>query len=216
MENAQTRTNYDSANSIFDLQFDGEDSRLNSLLAANAEIARHKAEFRLEKHETEAALMRSPVSAKDAYGYFGLLLGLLPPAAIFGRSFNYGLTDNNGVFAFCLLMNLVCAFVGYKVGIWFSDSLAKSERKSWTKMLLLSALLGFCWAVITGAAGGAIFFGVGAIFGAVCAIPVALVAFPLFAVCHRLLERGNQIERKHFLPIAFGISTAISAFILGL
>lgn len=161
--------------------------------------------------------MRSPVSAKDAYGYFGLLLGLLPPAAIFGKMFSYGLADNYaGLFAFCVLMNLTCAFVGKTIAASFANSVASFERKSWTKMLLLSALLGFCWAVITGAAGGAVFFGFGAILGVICAVPIGVAAFPLFASIHRSLERGNKIEWKHFLPLAFGISTVISAFIFGL
>lgn len=161
--------------------------------------------------------MRSPVAAKDAYAYFGLLLGLLPPAAIFGKAVKYGLNENAAaVFAFCLLMNLTCAFVGKYIAGVFASTFTNLERKSWTKMLVLSSLLGFCWAIITGAAGGAIFFGVGAIFGMICAVPVGVAAFPAFAALHRILERGEEIEWKHFLPLAFGISTAVSAFILGL
>jgi hypothetical protein len=215
MEHAAARTNPRFANTIFDLESGDEDTRLDALLTANAEIARQKQAFRLEKHE--AAFMRSPVTAKEAYGYFGLLLGLLPPAAIFGKTVKYGLNENTAaVFAFCLLMNLTCAFVGKFIAEAFARHFINIERKSWTKMILLSSLLGFCWAIITGAAGGAIFFGFGAIFGAICAIPVGAAAFPIFAVIHRQLERGTEIEWKHFLPIAFGISTAISAFILGL
>ncbi|HEX8396916.1 MAG TPA: hypothetical protein VF644_05790 [Pyrinomonadaceae bacterium] len=217
MEHAAARTNPRFANTIFDLESGDEDTRLDALLAANAEIARQKQAFRLEKHETEAALMRSPVTAKEAYGYFGLLLGLLPPAAIFGKTVKYGFNENAAaVFAFCLLMNLTCAFVGKFIAEAFARHFINIERKSWTKMVLLSSLLGFCWAIITGASGGAIFFGFGAIFGAICAIPVGAAAFPVFAVIHSQLERGTEIEWKHFLPIAFGISTAISAFILGL
>jgi hypothetical protein len=216
MEPAAARTNFRRSNSIFDLESGDEDSRLDSLLAANAEITSQKQRFRLEKHEAEAVLMRSPVAAKDAYAYFGLLLGLLPPAAIFGKAVKYGLNENAAaVFAFCLLMNLTCAFVGKFIAGVFADIFINLERKSWTKMLLLSSLLGFCWAIITGAAGGAIFFGFGAIFGIICAVPVGAAAFPFFAAIHRVLERGTEIEWKHFLPLAFGISTAVSAFILG-
>lgn len=35
--------------------------------------------------------MRHPISAHKAYGLAGLLLGVLPPAAIFARLFGYGL-----------------------------------------------------------------------------------------------------------------------------
>jgi hypothetical protein len=217
MEPPAARTNSRFAHTIFNLESGDEDTRLNSLLAANAAIALQKQTFRLERHEYEASLMRSPVTAKEAYGYFGLLLGLLPPAAIFGKTFEYGLNENSAaIFAFCLLMNLTCAIVGKFIAEAFAHKFVNLERKSWAKMLLLSSLLGFCWAIITGAAGGAIFFGFGAIFGAIFAVPVGVAAFPAFASIHRLLERGTEIEWKHFLPLAFGISTAISAFILGL
>jgi hypothetical protein len=43
---------------------------------------------------------------------------------------------------------------------------------------------------------------------------VALPAFTGFSpACS---ERGDELDRKHFLPIAFGITFIISAFILGL
>lgn len=156
------------------------------------------------------------MSPGEAYGYFGFLLGLLAPAAIFARTVNYGIgAPMSRVFVFCLLMNLTCAFVGKWTGKSFAKSFARANRKSWTKMLFQTTLLGFCWAMITGAAGGAIFFGVGAIFGAIMAIPVGVAAFPLFATIYRLLERGEEVEFKHFLPIALGVSTVISAYILG-
>lgn len=194
---------------------DESETRLNALLAANAEIARGKQLLRRESDEYEAALMRRPFSPAAAYGFFGLMLGTLPPAAIFYRMFAHDFRSSEWL-VFSFFMNLMCAFVGYKVGKMFAPVSADLERKSWTKMLLLMPFIGAAWAILTGAAGGVLVFGIGAIFGMICALPVGVVAFPLFAVLHRLLQRAGQIERKHLLPFAVGVSMMISAFILGM
>ncbi len=65
-------------------------------------------------------------------------------------------------------------------------------------------------------AGGTIIFVVGALVGALLGAIVGALALPIFTVFHRLLKRGDQIEEKHFLPLAFGTALAISAFVLGL
>jgi hypothetical protein len=69
---------------------------------------------------------------------------------------------------------------------------------------------------VTGAAGGIFIFIIGALFGAILAAMVGSIAVPAFTIFHRLLKRGEMIERKHFLPLAFGITFIITAFILGL
>jgi hypothetical protein len=70
--------------------------------------------------------------------------------------------------------------------------------------------------MMAGGAGGIIIFGVGAFFGAMVGSLVGSVALPFFSIFHRLLKRGDKIESKHFLPLAFGIAFIISAFFLGL
>src|SRR5256885_4974763 len=63
------------------------DARLNWLLAANArEAERHKL-FRHPHEEEEMLRMRRPVTLERAYTLFGMLLGMLPPAAFFIRIF---------------------------------------------------------------------------------------------------------------------------------
>ena len=69
---------------------------------------------------------------------------------------------------------------------------------------------------MTGAAGGALGFGIGAIFGIFCAIPVALTNFPVFAVLHRIQSHGGMIEERDLWPIAFGIPLATAALIMSL
>lgn len=164
-------------------------------------------------------MMNQPLSVEKAFAYFGLLLGTFPPMAIFLRF----LTDKGvlrledvwivGVLA---IVNLITATVGFFSGKTIGKAIGKIESWSWTRMLLILPLLGSCWGILTGGAGGIIIFLIGAIFGAFFGGLVGAAALPLFAVLHRLLKKGDAIDRRHFLPIAFGITFAVSAFILGL
>jgi len=87
---------------------------------------------------------------------------------------------------------------------------------SWSYMLFSLPFVGMLWGILAGGAGGIIIFVIGAIFGAALGGAVGMAALPALAVFHRLLKKGDQLDRKHFLPIAFGIIFTISAFILGL
>ena len=83
-------------------------------------------------------------------------------------------------------------------------------------MVLALPFVGILWGVIAGGAGGAIIFIVGAFFGALLGASVGGFALPFFVIFHRLFKSGDKIDRKHFLPLAFGVSFIISAFFLGL
>lgn len=162
-------------------------------------------------------MMRRPLPARKAYALFGLMLGAFPPATIFCRMFQYGWTKNDGLlFGLCLLMNIVCAVVGYAMGCALGDSMHQLTRTSWNKMLLLSPLVGALWGAVAGGAGGLLFFGFGAIGGILCAVPVGMAAFLLFAPLHRLLARGGMIDARHFWPLACGIALPIAALVLSL
>jgi hypothetical protein len=193
--------------------------RLNWLLQANAQEAQRRLLFRNAQEEEEMLLMRRPLSMRRAYSILGLLLGTLPPAAIFTRIFDYG-TRGSDVFPplliLCVLMNLVCGVVGMKMGSALSDSVKTSERSSWHRMLLTVMLLGMAWGAVTGSAGGLLFFGIGALFGAICAIPVGIMAFLAFTILHRLLARGGMIDARHFWPLACGLTLATTTLILNL
>jgi hypothetical protein len=119
--------------------------------------------------------------------------------------------------AFYLLFTpvlLVCALLGHMMGANAGRTFDESERGSWCRTLVDALEDAFIWAAATGAAGGAIFFGVGAIFGLLCALPVAMLAFALFAPLHRLLARDGMIDARHLAPLAWGINLTISALIL--
>lgn len=196
-------------------------TRLNSLLAANAEIEREQQTFRDEQEKFEAELMKSPLSTETSIAYLGAMLGLFPPFAIFSRfifeKFRYpGNSDDFWVIPLLLFVNLVCVTVGYFSGKLIGKIVRDLEKASWTKMLLAMPFIGILWGLMTGAAGGVFIFVIGAFFGAVIAGAIGGLTLPAYSIFHRLLKKGDKIEEKHFFPIALGVTGIITAFILGL
>lgn len=197
-----------------------EQARLEYWTATVAADEQENRLYRRPHHEYEASLMRRPLAPQDAYGQLGLLLGIIPPAAIFYSMFNlirpseFG--TSLGFIALFVLMNVICALVGRGMGRGLGKSAFKIERFSWSAMLLTMPFVGLTWGLVTGFLGGLIFFGLGAIGGVMIAAPVGAIAFTVFAILHRLLERGSLIDSRHFLPLAYGISIAMAAFFLGL
>jgi hypothetical protein len=165
-------------------------------------------------------MMRRPVSIERTYALFGMLLGAFPPAAIFFKVFGSELSRPgiflSGRFLLVLAMNVVCCFAGRFFGSKMGLMLKGIGRRSWTKELLLALFVGWCWATGTGAAGGLVFYGIGAIFGSLFAIPVGLLAFALFLPLHRSFARGGMIEARHLWPLACGVTMTLTALILGL
>lgn len=193
--------------------------RLDSLLAHNAETAREKAMFRTEREKTESSLMTNPMTDRQVFAYFGLLLGIFPPAAMFTRFFINEASFRNDEFwliGVVAIINLISAIVGYFSGRFVGKIVGELEKASWTMMLFALPFIGILWGILAGGAGGIIVFVVGAIFGAMLGAMVGSAALPVFAIFHRLLKKGDVIDRKHFLPLAFGITLIICAFVLGL
>ena len=193
--------------------------RLNALLAANQKIKLEKANYRNEQERFEASLMKSPITTEKAFAYFGAMLGLFPPFAMFAKFYFDSQIHRNpepGVIAFMVCMNAICLGVGYFSGKIVGKLVSQVEKMSWTKMLLIVPFIGVLWGIMTGGAGGVIVFVIGAFFGAIIASLVGGVAIPAFTIFHRLLKKGDVIEEKLFFPIAMGITCAITAFILGL
>jgi hypothetical protein len=214
MENLPARGN--SQNNAERSHDDG-DERLNFWLERDAEIRERKRLFRRERHEADLSLMLRPIAARDAFGHFGFLVGTLPPAAIFYVSFHRQVDQGEFfLLSISVLMTVVCGFVGCAVAKGLSQTFLASSRDSWSLMLLTAPFLGAFWGIVTGFFGGLLFFGVGAIVGMILAAPIGAVVFTIFAVLYRIFERGTQIDRRHLLPIIYGISLAAAAFILGL
>jgi hypothetical protein len=202
--------------------YDGSDEltrqRLDTLLALNAETAREKSLYSSEREKTEAALMKNPLSTEQTFAYFGLLLGTFPPAALFIRFLldTRFRPEDAWILVVIAVVNLISAVVGYFSGKLIGKIVRESEKYSWTKMVLLLPFIGILWGILAGGAGGIIIFVIGAIFGAIFGAAVGSFALPVFTIFHRLMKKGDKIDRKHFLPLAFGITFIISAFVLGL
>lgn len=175
--------------------------------------------YRSEREKTEASLMENPIGLKQSLSYFGFMLGLFAPAAIFTRFLldTGGLrSEDSWIFGVLAVVNLVTAITGYFSSKLIAKMIAKTENHSVPAMLLLLPLIGILWGIMSGAAGGAIILLVGAVFGAFFGSLVGAVALPLFTIFHRILKKGEFIEFKQFLPVSLGITFTICAFILGL
>jgi hypothetical protein len=214
----QTASRQQNLNQYAGFDRDGElvaAQRLNSLLALNAETARQKAMYHSDREQLEAELMKNPLSLEKTFSYFGLILGVFPPAALFVRFALEGRMDG-WVFGVMLIVNLISAVVGFFSGKVVAKAVRVFEKMNWLAMILSLPFLGLLWGIVSGGAGGIIIFVVGAFFGAIVGGIVGSIALPAFTILHRLMKKGESIELKHFLPIAFGVTFIICGFILGL
>lgn len=192
--------------------------RLEALLALNAETAREKNLYASDREKIEAELMKNPMSSEQAFSYLGLLLGLFSPAAFFARLFMESPVfhrEDFWLFGVVAIVALISGIFGYFSGKTIGRIVRNLENESWLKMLLLLPLVGFLWGALTGGAGGLLIFFFGAIIGGFLGAACGAAALPLFAVFHRLVKKGDQIDRKHFLPLAFGVTFIVTAFMLG-
>ncbi len=222
IRNTQTATYQPNRFGAFETQSGNDEltvKRLNTLLALNAETEREKAMFADDKERQEAELMAHPISSEKAFSYFGALLGGLPPMAFMTRFALDGSgirNDEMWIFGVFAIVNIISSVVGYFSGKLIAKMVRSLEQSSWFAMIIALPLVGILWGIMAGGAGGAVIFLIGAFFGAFLGGIVGGFALPVFTIFHRLLKKGDQIERKHFLPLAVGISLIVSAFIIGL
>lgn len=193
--------------------------RLDVLLKLNREIAIERSRYRSDREKLEAEMMRNPLDAEKTFARYGLMLGAFPPASIFARWMMSVDFRNGGEMWVMWLLGVVVllsSIAGYFSGKVVGKAVRKVENHSWSAMVLATPFIGILWGMAAGGAGGIIIFGIGAIFGAILGAAVGAVALPVFALLHRLVKRGDLIEQKHFLPLAFGVTLTICSFILGL
>ena len=178
--------------------------------------------FRDSGEEAEMLLMHHPIGTQKAYAIFGLLLGALPPLAIFWRIVGgHFLYDGpralaSGLSILLMTMSAICCFVGKRMGALVGRWMEDEGQAAVLWRFFMSLILGLLWGLVTGAAGGLPAFGIGAIYGAICAAFVGMLAFPPFTLFHSLLARGGMIDARHFWPLACGIVMVITALILGM
>jgi hypothetical protein len=202
-------------------EFDDNCAHENNAISRLSQLAyQNKNKQQSCEIDFDALEFKDPVSSNEAWCYFGWLLGVIAPAAIFLKLFSYGFTLDHrpsafGFAALFLAMNAVCAVAGRSMANQLSQAAADFERGSWSIMLAFLPLMGLVWGAVTGFTGGLLFFGIGALGGILFAMPIGIIAFTLFAIFHRCMAENGFIERKHFLPISYGICVTIAAFICG-
>lgn len=220
LRNAATISN-NAAGTTVDISSENRinEDRLNLLLAINRDIERDKSLYRSDRERREAAMMSKPVSMEKAVAYFGLMLGSLPPAAIFARFLmakGMPQADEIWILGLILLANLTSAIVGYFTGKKVAGLIRYLDSISLSRSLILLPFIGIVWGMASGAAGGFFLFLIGALFGAVVGGTVGAFALPTFVVLHKMMKRGEFIDTRHFLPISLGVTLTICAFFLGL
>ncbi|MDT5158398.1 MAG: hypothetical protein QOH51_2755 [Acidobacteriota bacterium] len=209
-----------------------DDNVTRRLSWLKVELASQEASEKMPRRVAEEwRLLRSnplgtSLTTEEAYAWFGTFLGLFPTFALFARIYRAALLEGitghlpaaDGFVFWALLflvMNAICCLVGRKFGALLGRKLGDPRAWRWPVFVFSSLMMAVAWGVVTGAAGGAIVFLIGALAGVFCAVPVALAAFPVFAVLHRALSRGGMIEERRLWPLAFGVPLTIAALILG-
>ncbi|MGB7070424.1 MAG: hypothetical protein WBD22_13100 [Pyrinomonadaceae bacterium] len=218
MEIPAARTTTNRGKAIHAAEPDNHDIevRLNILIRTNIEMAKEKAAF---VESLEADVMANPLSAERAFSYFGLLLGSFPPFTLlirFGTETDILRSGDVSIAALLLIANIVCGWTGYHVGKLVGRSIKELEALPWEPMLLTLPFIGLVWGLLTGGAGGFFLLILGTFFGAAIGGFIGLITFPIFVIVHRLMKRGESIEMKHFLPLAFGITFSVCGAILGI
>lgn len=222
METDRTKTITYSENSFefanYDRESDDVETRLKQLLILERQTELENSIYRDENERFEASLLENPLTTEQAIKQFGLLLGTFPPMALFGSFIiqNARYSDDLWIIPLLSFVNFICALTGYFSGKLIAKMVKDVENWRWMNMIAILPFIGILWGILTGGAGGLFIFGIGAIFGAIVAALVGGVALPVFTIFHRLFKKGDLIDKKQFLPIAFGITFIITAFFLGL
>lgn len=223
METRTTKTAVRNANINSAANFESEtefvSQRLEQLIALGENTKREEIPYFSGLDNFEAETMKNPLTTEKAVAYLGILLGIFPPAAIFAKIFLEGGNYDGGDLWILSIPAIVCmlsATTGYFSGKVVGKLVEELENIPWFFTFALAPFLGMLWGIISGGVGGVIIFIIGAVFGAGLGAAVGAAALPLFVIFHRFLKKGNLIERSQFLPIAFGVTFVICAFILGL
>jgi hypothetical protein len=163
--------------------------------------------------------MTSPIDSRKAFAYFGLMIGSLPTFALILRIVEETTPSGRiplGLLTLLGIAGIGTGVVGYASGRYVPSAISYAEKFRMPNNLMLLPLIGFAWGAVSGAIGGLFLFVIGSIFAGFMGGIVGAVALPIFVALHSMLGRGELIEMKHFLPIAFGMTLSLCALILGL
>lgn len=195
-------------------------ARLEILLTENEKFAKKRAKNFTAREAQEMALIKNPIDATQAFAVLGLLTGSIPTTAIFLKLL---LEGSGGMEPAAMALAIFVVFsvaatsaAGFYSGKLVGQIVSDLERRPWIVMLAALPFVGAVWGLLSGAAGGFILFGFGALVGGTIGGIVGSAVLSSFGVLHRILKKGDTMERSQFIPVAFGITVAVAAFILGL
>jgi hypothetical protein len=193
---------------------------LITLVDANAEIARVRSLYRTDEERLAAMSMIRPGDSKLVFGMFGLIFGSLPLLTVSLKLVveNIGGFGSRGWLVWTVLFaiaGVVTGVTGFALGRFVPAILARVSGFRLANRIVMIWLIGFCWGAVAGMCGGMFLFVLGAIAGAILGGIAGSIAVPLLVLFHSAFRAGDLIERKHFLPIVFGITLPLCAYILG-
>lgn len=175
--------------------------------------------YRSERERLDADLMTCPIASKNAFAYFGLMIGSLPPFALVLKIIGESMPADRIPMMFLILLaaaGVVTGVAGYASARFIPSAIDRVSNFRLPNRVALLTLIGFAWGAVSGAVGGLFLFIVGAIFAGIAGGGIGALTLPILVVFHSALRRGDFIEIKHFLPIAFGITLSLCALILSL
>jgi hypothetical protein len=191
------------------------DERLANLLEINS--LSHDGYLSPERDNVET--MTRPIGQEKAFGQFGLMLGALGPLSIGGKVFATAGNFNSDQLWFLFLFlaaTTVTSTVGYFTGKVVGNLVAATNKFRLFSAILLLFLIGTVWGAVSGFAGGLLLLLIGSIFGAFIGAAFGGLATLIFGVLYRQFQVAGSIERRYFLPFAFGTTIVLCAVILGL
>jgi hypothetical protein len=183
----------------------------------NEEMARQKSMFENDEVRRKAQLMTRPIDSRNAFGYFGLMIGSLPAFAIALKILSVGSSNVAGMAILFTAVGIGSGLAGFGLGRrCVPGVLRRISNFSLPNRAALLIVMGVVWGALSGAVGGLVFILVGSIPGAILGGMVGAVVVPIMVGLHSCLRAGDFVEMKHFLPVAFGITLSVCAFVLGL
>ena len=198
---------------------EGSDERLAYLLQTNEFARQRDHRFGSTRDFDRFELMEHPLSQTRAFALFGLTLGAFGPFSI---GFNWILSSgapNSDELIFpilFLLANITTAVVGYFTGMVVGKMVAATHKFRVLSAIPLLFLIGLIWGGVSGFVGGLFLLLIGSVVGAFIGAAFGGIATVIFGILHRYLQVAGSIELRHFLPLAFGTTFILCAFILGL
>ncbi len=190
------------------------DSRLNMILAAQAELKASRTPDGELYAAAAAAAIKDPVTTEGAFRWFGLAIGTFGPMAIFTKLISSGSAEPLFI-VLAALANITTAAAGFLSGEHIGRLVTEIRRMPLPATVVMTPLLGMVWGIISGGLGGAFFWLFGAIPAAVAGGIFGAAAISIFTPLFAFASYTGVIERNRLVPLIIGTVFTLCAFILG-